>query len=58
MQVSVERVKEAKVQTSKSEFEVICMRDGESIDEFSMNLMTIVNDICLLGDKVEEIFVI
>ena len=34
MHVDVERVKEAKVQTLKSEFETIRMKDGESIDNF------------------------
>ena len=58
MHMGVEWIKEVKVQTLKSEFEVICMKDGESIDNFAMKLMTIVTDICLLGDKVEEIFVV
>ena len=43
--VSVKRVKEAKVQTLKSEFESIHMKDGESIDDFAMKLTTIVSDI-------------
>ena len=34
MNVGVERVKDTKVLTLKSEFEAICMKDGESIDEF------------------------
>ena len=45
MHVGVECVKEAKVQTLKSEFEAIHMKDGESIDDFSMKLMTIVSSI-------------
>ena len=42
----------------KREFEAICMKDGESIDDFAMKLTTIVSDICLLDDKVEEISVV
>ena len=58
MHVSVEQVKEAKVQTLKSEFEAIRRKDGESIDDFFMKLTTIVTGICWLDEKVEEIFVV
>ena len=34
--VGVERVKEAKVQTLKSEFDAIRVKNGESIDDFSI----------------------
>ena len=52
MHVGVERVKETKVQTLKSEFKAIRMEYSESIDNFSMKLMMIVNG------KGEEISVI
>ena len=58
MHVGVERVKEAKAQTLKSEFKAIRMKNGESIDDFSMKLTTIVSGIRPLGDMVEEIFVV
>ena len=58
MHVGVDRVKEAKVQILKSEFKVICMKDGEPIDDFAMNLTTIIISIRSLGDKVEEISVV
>ncbi|XP_022955161.1 inositol transporter 4-like isoform X3 [Cucurbita moschata] len=51
-------VKEAKVQTLKSEFEAIRMKNGESIDDFSMKLTIIVSGIRSIGDMVEEIFVV
>ena len=54
MHVGVERVKEAKVQTLKSEFEAIRMKNGESTYDFSMKLTTIISDICSLGNVVEE----
>ena len=56
--VDVERVKEAKAHTLKSEFEAIRMMDDESIDDFSMKLTTIVSGIHSLGDMVEEISVV
>ena len=58
MHLGVECVKEAKVQTLKSELEVICMKDGESIDDFIMKLTTIVSGIHSLGDIVNEISVV
>ena len=58
MHVGVKRVKEAKVPTLKSEFKTIHMKDGESIDDIAMKLMTIAKDIHLLGDKVKEIFLV
>ena len=45
MHVGVERVKEAKVQTLKSEFKAIRMKDDESIDDFSMKLTTITTSV-------------
>lgn len=52
MHVGVEHVKEAKLRTLKSEFEDIPMKDSESIEDFSMKLMTIVSDIHLLSEEV------
>ena len=58
MHVGVEHVKEANVQTLKSEFEVIHIRDDESIGDFAMKLTMIVSGIRSLGDKVEEISIV
>ena len=58
MHVGVEHVKKAKVQTLRSEFEAIRMKDGESIEDFTMKLMTIISGIRSLGDKVEEISIV
>ena len=58
MHVGVKRVKEAKVETLKSEFEATRMKDSESIDEFSMKLRTMVSGILSLRDVVEEISVV
>ena len=58
MHVGVKRVKEAKVETLKSEFEATRMKDNESIDGFSMKLRTMVSGILSLRDVVEEISVV
>nr|GFA64303.1 hypothetical protein [Tanacetum cinerariifolium] len=58
MHMGAERVKEAKVQTLRSDFEVIRMKDSESVDEFAMRLNTIVTGIRSLGDTIEEITVV
>nr|GEX05804.1 hypothetical protein [Tanacetum cinerariifolium] len=42
MYMGAKRVKEAKVQTLRSDFKVIRMKDSESVDEFVMRLNTIV----------------
>ena len=53
MHMGVEHVKEAKLQVLKSEFEAICMKDGESRDDFAMKLTMIFSDIHSIGDMVE-----
>nr|GEV01728.1 hypothetical protein [Tanacetum cinerariifolium] len=58
MHMGADRVKEGKVQTLRSDFEVICMKDSESVDEFAMRLNTIVTGIRSLGDKIEDITVV
>lgn len=40
--MGADRVKEAKARTLRSDFEVIQMKDSESVDDFSMRLNTIV----------------
>nr|GEW33938.1 hypothetical protein [Tanacetum cinerariifolium] len=58
MHMGADRVKEAKVQTLRSNFEVIRMKNDESVDDFSMRLNIIVTGIHLLDLKtmtVEEV---
>ncbi|XP_047340282.1 uncharacterized protein LOC124943870 [Impatiens glandulifera] len=52
MHVGVERVKDAKVQTLKTQFEAIHMKNGESVDDFAMKLTSIVTGILSLGEKI------
>ncbi|XP_074342956.1 uncharacterized protein LOC141680701 [Apium graveolens] len=53
-----ERVKSAKVQTLKTEFESMAMKDSESIDDFSMKLAGIVINIRAVGEEVAESYVV
>lgn len=54
----VERVKKARVQTLKSEFESIIMKDTDSLDEFCMKLRGLVTNIRALGEEVAEACVV
>lgn len=58
MHEGADRVKEAKVQTLKVEFELLCMKEIESIDDFAIRLTTIVNNIRALGEKMEESYAV
>lgn len=50
-----DRIKEARLQTLKSEFERLKMKDTETIDDFALRMTTIANGIRGLGEKFEEI---
>ena len=52
--VGVERVKAAKVQTLKTEFESLQMKDSDELEEFCMKLNGIVTNIRVLGEKMAE----
>nr|XP_017225347.1 PREDICTED: uncharacterized protein LOC108201567 [Daucus carota subsp. sativus] len=54
MSVGAERVKEAKVQTLKGEFESLTMRETDNIDDFCMKLSGIATNIRVLGEVMEE----
>jgi hypothetical protein len=54
MRLGCERVREAKAQTRRREFEELRFKPGESIEEFSIRLTAIVNDLELLGDPQDE----
>ena len=52
--MGAERVKEAKVQTLKGEFESLVMKETENIDDFCMKLSGIVTNIRVLEETMEE----
>lgn len=53
-----EKVKSAKIQTLKSEFESLSMKDTESLDDFAMNLNGLVTHIRVLGEDVKESYAV
>lgn len=53
-----DKVKKAWVQTLKTEFESLAMKENEQIDDFCMKLSGLVTNIRALGEKVEESYVV
>src|SRR6266540_1749823 len=54
LRVGDDRVREAKAQVRRWEFDQIRFKDGESIEELALRLMTLVNDLETLGDPIDE----
>ena len=52
MRLGSERIREAKAQTRRREFEELRFRPGESIEDFSIRLTNIVSDLELLSDPI------
>ena len=49
-----DRIKQARLQTLKSEFYRLKMKDTESVDDFALRMTTIANGIRGLGEKFDE----
>lgn len=58
MCVGADRVKKAKVQTLRAELESLCMTETEQLDDFCMKLYGIVTNIRVLGETMEESYVV
>lgn len=58
LSLGADRVKLAKIQTLKAEFESLTMKETEQIDEFSMKLNGLVTNIRALGEEVQERYVV
>lgn len=56
--LGADKVKKAKVQTLKSEFEALTMKDTEQLDDFCMRLNGLVTNIRALGEEIEEAYVV
>jgi hypothetical protein len=54
MRLGCERVREVKAQTRRREWEELGFKNGKSIEDFSIRLTAIVNDLELLGDPMDE----
>ncbi|KAL8145756.1 hypothetical protein AgCh_003778 [Apium graveolens] len=58
MCLGADRVKKARVQTLKAEFESLSMKDSEPLDDFCMKMKGLVINIRALGENVEENYVV
>lgn len=58
MHVGIERVREARIQSLRSEFDGLKMGDAESVDDFAARFTTLVGRIRELGDPMEEKYVV
>uniref|UniRef100_A0ACD5U5Q9 Uncharacterized protein n=1 Tax=Avena sativa TaxID=4498 RepID=A0ACD5U5Q9_AVESA len=54
LRLRCERVREARAQTHRTEFENIQFKDGEKVEQFAMRLTGIMHDLEVLGDGVSE----
>jgi hypothetical protein len=50
-----ERVRKAKVQRLCTEFEMMPFKDGETVVDFALRLMGLVNDLWVLSDTVQDV---
>lgn len=58
MSLGADKVKAAKAQTLRCEFEALCMKESEPLDDFCLKLNSLVTNIRALGEKVEESYVV
>lgn len=58
MCLGAERVRKAKVQTLKTEFENLSMKETETLDEFCLRLSGLVTNMRILGETVDESYVV
>ncbi|GJS30316.1 zinc finger, CCHC-type containing protein [Tanacetum coccineum] len=58
MFMGADRVKTARIQTLKAEFESLNMKESEGVDEFAVKVSNIVSTMRALGDTVEESYVV
>ena len=58
MSQGADRVKKARIQTLKAEFEVMSMKDTDQLDDFYMKLNGLVSNIRALGEEVKESYVV
>lgn len=58
MCLGAERVKKAKIQTLKTEFESMSMKDSEQLGDFSLKLNRLVTNIRALGEEITESYVV
>ncbi|XP_074341887.1 uncharacterized protein LOC141679283 [Apium graveolens] len=58
MSLGADKVRMAKAQTLKCEFETMSMKDTDQFDDFYLKLNNLVTNIRALGEKMEEVYVV
>lgn len=58
MYLGADKVKAAKAQTLKGEFEALTMKENEQLDDFYLKLNSLVTNIRTLGEQMEEVYVV
>lgn len=58
MCLGAERVKKTRIQSLKAEFESLCMKETEALDDFCMKLNGLVINIRTLGEEIEEAYIV
>ncbi|XP_074366251.1 uncharacterized protein LOC141707132 [Apium graveolens] len=58
MSQGAEKVKAAKIQTLKSEFEALSMKDTEMLDDFCVKINGLATNIRALGEDMKEAYVV
>jgi hypothetical protein len=56
--VGVERVRESKVQLLRRDFAAIAWKEGESVEDFSIRITGLANNLCTLGDDISDAIVV
>lgn len=56
--LGADKVKKAKAQTLRAEFESLTMKETEQLDDFCLKLNGLVTNIRALGEKIEETYVV
>jgi transposase InsO family protein len=54
LRVGAERVRDAKAQTRRREYDRLAFKEGESVEDFALRLSTILADLEILGDPEDE----
>lgn len=52
------RVKKQQLQALYKGFEILHLKEGESVDEYFSRTLTIENKMCIHGDKLEDVAVV
>jgi hypothetical protein len=56
--LGIERVRRAKVHTLRREFNSLSFKDGETIDDFSVRINGVVQQLRTLGDEIDKVTIV